>query len=549
MAIKIHVVPATGLSFERVLDSDSVVIGRSRNADLVIPDEFLSRKHARLYLQGSRWMIEDLGSQNGTWLNGAPVRGESAPVEMGAMIKLSDSSLTINEDAKPRPTRIEDNGNSLFVPVSEILDRTQIPDNLASASAASGYIEQLKLINDIHQALGQSITLSRLLDLIIDRVFAHLQPEEATVFLMKEDGSLYPAATRSPKGGGYLFSQNLIHEVAEKGMAALVYDAESDDRFSSASSIIGVGIRSLVAAPLMDADQSLGMIVLSSKATVRQFTEDDLALLVSLASIASLRIRNIALSEEAGKRRRLEEELSLARRIQVALLPNKLPPIPGYELYADNQPSRGVSGDFFQITQRSEEWVFLMADVSGKGMSASLLTASLEALAAGPIEDGFPPEQICDRLSQMIYRRTPPERYATMFLSVLRPEDGRLTYANAGHNPPLLIRESGEIELLPRTGLPIGLLSESTYESRQAMLGPGDLLVLYTDGITEANDPEGAEYGLKQFQKICRENRTIDVVDLGHLIDESLEEFAKGVPFPDDRSLILIRRNRSGGER
>ena len=145
----------------------------------------------------------------------------------------------------------------------------------------------------------------------------------------------------------------------------------------------------------------------------------------------------------------------------------------------------------------------MVADVSGKGIAASILTASLEALAAGPIEDGLEPDDICHRLSRLLHRRTPPEKYATAFLAVLEPATGHLRYANAGHNPALLIRASGEVEELGATGMPIGLVAEAAYGRREAELGAGDTLLLYTDGITEALDPDDGEYGLERLTGIC----------------------------------------------
>lgn len=284
------------------------------------------------------------------------------------------------------------------------------------------YAERLKLINDVHRSLGQSIELGELLKLILERVFDHLQPEQGAIFL-KRDGELELAATRSLPGvdGDFVTSRSLQREVAEKGMAALVLDVESDERFASAQSILFSGIQSLVAAPLLDAEGPLGMIALSSRVGVRKFAEEDMELLVSLASVAALCLRNVALAAEAAERHRLEQELVLGRRIQKALLPEQLPEVEGFELFAHNIPSRGVSGDYYVIVERDEgrECVLMVADVSGKGIAASILTASLEALAAGPIDDGLPPHEICRRLSRLLHQRTPPEKYATALLAVL----------------------------------------------------------------------------------------------------------------------------------
>ncbi len=344
--------------------------------------------------------------------------------------------------------------------------------------------------------------------------------------------------------GDYLYSRTLVQEVADKRLAAVVLDAQTDERFAEAQSITSSGVRSLVAAPLLDPEGCLGIIVLNSRLQVRQFSEADMELLMSLASVAALRIRNVALAEEAADRREMAHELELARRIQVALLPDALPEIPGYELHGGNIPSRGVSGDFYEIIGRADghEFLTLVADVSGKGMSASLLAPALEALTASPIEVGMQPEEVFRRASRLLYERTPPERYATAILTVLEPDSGDLRFVNAGHVPGLVIRGSGEVEMLEATGTPIGLLPKSDYAAGRANLGPGDLLVLYTDGINEAEDPSSEQYGIDRLVAACRRSAGLPLEELAVAIEEDLVGFAGGVPFADDRTTVLIRR-------
>jgi len=198
------------------------------------------------------------------------------------------------------------------------------------------FADRLAIVNEVHQALAASITLEELLDLILDRAFEHLQPEHGAIFLRREADKFDRVAGRSVAGatGELAYSESLIEEVAHKEMAALVLDAQTDQRFVGAESMLNAGVRSLIAAPLLDPAGALGFMVLSSNALVRQFTEDDLDLLITLASVAAMRIRNVALAEEAAERRRLEWELKQARRIQVGLFPDTLPEVQGYELFA-----------------------------------------------------------------------------------------------------------------------------------------------------------------------------------------------------------------------
>ena len=183
-----------------------------------------------------------------------------------------------------------------------------------------------------------------------------------------------------------------------------------------------------------------------------------------------------------------------------------------------------------------------MADVSGKGIAASIVTASLEALAAAPIESGAPPDEICDQLCRRLYKRTPPEKYATAFCAVLEPATGRLTYTNAGHNTALLVHADGTIEDLTTCGLPIALLPEATYERREVQLEPGAGLLIYTDGITEAENKAGDEYGLDRLRTSYARNFRLPIAELAEAIQSEVSEFVGEVPFADDRTMLLLQR-------
>jgi serine phosphatase RsbU (regulator of sigma subunit) len=524
---RLRIVPAHGDPFEHQLEGESVVIGRSSSADLALADRFLSRRHARLFSEGELWFAEDLGSRNGTLVNGTAIQ-EPTRLQPGDELRLSGSVISIlTEDGKTKSTTASSDlgTHTVFRKASELIESqtTSATAGLQAPEEVRRQTERLKMLNDVHRALARSIDLSELLQMILVRAFEHLEPEEGAIFLKKdEDGGYDRAAARSVAGieSDYLYSETLVNEVAEKGLAAWVLDVETDERFAAAESILSSGVRSLVAAPLLDAEGALGMIVLNSRVHKRQFNEEDMELLVSLASVAAMRIRNVALAVEAAERRRMEEELKLARQIQVTLLPSELPEVDGYEIRGGNIPSRG------------------------KGIAASLLTASLEALMAGPIEVGQPAEEICSKVCRRLFARTPPAKYATSFLAVLEPKTGKLTYTNAGHNPALIVHADGKVEELGPTGLPIGLMEDGNYTEGQTKLGLGDILVLYTDGITEAENPEDEEYGLERLSAVCVEHREKSLDDLAGEIDADLDGFAQGIPYADDRTLVMARRTK-----
>ncbi len=539
--LRLRVTPPIGEPFDHVCDADSVVVGRSSKADLVLSDRFLSRQHARFYREADAWMVEDLGSRNTTLLNGRPLAAP-AKVGPGDLVKLSETVIAVEGEGAPssRPKAESDIKTSS----SDTIVLRSASELLAAAERESA--GRLKLINDVHRALAASLSLEELLESILDRIFAHLGPEEAVIYLKKPYGGVERAASRRlPSArGDFFFSRSLESEVAEKGQGALVLDAQTDARFAAAESILSSGVRSLIAAPLIDSSGTHGMIVLSSRIHVRRFAEQDLELLTALGSVAALRIRNLALAEEGARRRELEKEMALARQIQLALLPEHLPEIPGYSVFAVNDASRAVSGDFYEFQGRDEgdEQVIVIADVSGKGMAASLLAASFDALLMGPIEVGHTSDLICARVSRRLFMKTPPERYVTAFIAALDPGSGRLSYTNAGHNAGLLVRADGAVQRLEANGLPLGLFPVVEYERVEVTLFPGDLVCLYTDGITEAANPKGDEFGLDRLQAVVQKYSQEPLVALAVAIETAVEVFADGTPFGDDRTLVLLRR-------
>ncbi len=553
--IRLRVAVLGSAPFERQFDQDEVIIGRSSRAHLLLADRALSREHARLFRRDGAWFVEDLGSRNGTTCGGQRIEGARRLAE-GDHLGLGGSTLAVlavgGQAVALMPEERDLGQHTVFLSASQMLRESDVASlRLGEDDAATlrRHVERLKLLNEVQQALSRSITREELLELILDRAFSHLKPEQAAIFLKADAGGEFVrAASRvlNPGVPELQVSRSLVREVVNRGLAALVLDARTDARFSEAASLMNVGLRSILAAPLMDPEGAVGMIVLGTRVALRQYSEDDAQLMVTLGSAAAMRLRNIALAEEAAERRRLESEVALARRIQVALLPETLPPLAGWEVHAGNVPSRVVSGDYYVVMPRpgGDGAVFMVADVSGKGIAASLLTASLEALAAGPIEDGLPPDEVCERVSRRLFQRTPPEKYATAFVASVEGSSGVMRYANAGHNPALLVRASGETQWLGATGVPLGLLSQACYEPAAVQLAPGDLVVLYTDGITEAMNPAEEEYGGARLEAVCRRHRGAALPDLQAAVERDLDAFAAGVPYADDRTIVMLRRCR-----
>jgi len=543
----VRVFPAGGGAYDTSLEEGQLVVGRSPRSGLHIPDPLLSREHARLCCETDGWWVQDLESHNGTFLNGQRLSG-AARLSPGDVLVLGASRIAVRHPGWDRET--EPSSGSVLRPAAELLGRRLAPPGPDEVEELRRHAEDLRVLIDVHQALSRPIALAELLELILDRAFAHIGPEEAGVFLTGPAGELACVASRSAHGAGHrpLCSTHLQHEVVEKGMAALVTDLATDERFAEAASLLRAGVRTLLAAPLLDPEGSLGMIVLGSGKGSRMFTPDDLELLVCLASAAALRIRNVGLAEEAADRRWMAEEMARARSIQEGLLPGALPALDGWELCAVNRPSAVVSGDFYAVLPRGDpnDLALLICDVAGKGMPASLVAASLEALFAGPLEAGFAPHEVFAKVTSRLLRRTPPEKFATAFLGVLDPASGRLRFANAGHLPGLVIDRDGGHRWLRASGIPLGLLPLAQYEPGVTSLALGDLLVLYTDGFTEALSPSGEELGREGVLDVCRRAANLPLPDIVTALEGAVTAFTGGAAASDDRTLVLLRRQRYG---
>jgi serine phosphatase RsbU (regulator of sigma subunit)/pSer/pThr/pTyr-binding forkhead associated (FHA) protein len=548
----LYIIPAEGEPFEHALESNSLVIGRSSRCDLTVADRCLSRQHVRIYRADDEWVVEDMGSRNGTRLNGSMIAGPT-PITPGDAIDASMSRITFGggggEGGAATPLQSSwEESHTIFRAASEIISETE-REFIRPADSGTEELrraaDQLRVLYDVHHALDESTTAEELLDGVLERVFVHLRPQHGAIFLTEGDG-LVRASSRSQVAGTDEFpeSTSLAGEVIGKGLAAVVHDTSTDDRFAAAESLLDAGVRTLVAAPLLTPAGAIGMIVLSSTLATRQFGETDMELLTVVASATGLRLRNLALAEEAAERRRFEQEVAVARRIQVALLPAENPQVAGLEIHGGNTPSRGVSGDYYQVIDRPEkkEVAVIVADVSGKGIAASLLTGYVDALVNAYLGENLEPAEIFNRVSPQMNAKTPVESFATAFLGILSVDTGVLRFASAGHDPTILVRSGGETELLMPTGMPLGLMPEATYTSSKATLEAGDSIVLYTDGITEAANSEQEEFGRERLVEVCQEQCGESPKELASSIETAVDAFVEGVPYHDDRTLVILRQ-------
>ena len=287
----------------------------------------------------------------------------------------------------------------------------------------------------------------------------------------------------------------------------------------------------------------LGVADKESRTGVGPFAAGDRRMLGLFANQAAIALENARLHQQALEKERLERELDLAADIQRQLLPDLLPEIAGFEFAGWSRPARHVGGDYYDVRRVDDGGVHLvLADVSGKGMPAALLVSTLHSalrlLAGSRTFDS----ELVGHLNRHVVSSSASNKFITMTAAKLDPETGRVSYVNAGHNPPLVVRRDCQVDELPAGGMPLGIFAGATYEVGELELEAGDLLCIFSDGITECEAPDGEEFGEQRLGRLLVENREAPLTDVMRAIDEAAAEFAQGGPQGDDQTVVLVRR-------
>ncbi len=534
------------------LERPALTLGRSSSNDIPLGDKTLSRVHARLETSLEGLLLTDLDSRNGTMLNGVRIVRPS-PVHAGDQILLGETAVDVGiesvahfvlDASAPEPS-IE---NTLFRSSRDLVrSHRQAPPAAMGAEELSRLAASLRILNEVSVELLSDIPREKLFDLVLEKIFTYLQPDRGLLVRLDEDSGLHAEAMRFADGidpSDIRLSRTLVQSVVNQRNGVLMLDTDSDTSLGVAESIRLHGVTSCLAAPLFVDEKVYGLVYVEARLGHRSFTEEDLRLLTSLANAVAMKLRNLELMEEVAEKRAMEKEISLAWDVQRKLLPERPPDLPHTELFGRTVPSRHVSGDYYDFFVRSDGTVdVVVADVCGKGLAASLLAASVQAAHQAWAGEGFPPDRLCERLNEAVCRRATSGKFVTFFSALYDPETGELLFTNAGHNPGLLVRRSGQTELLEAHGLPLGLFPGRRYDGGSLTLKPGDTLVLYTDGVTEALAPDDEEFGLGRLTALAVGGRAKPLEEIEADLTSELLRFADGVPFHDDRTVVLLRRS------
>ncbi len=530
-----------------VLSEGAHIIGRADDAGVKLAQPSISRRHAEIEVSGSEIVLRDLGSHNGTKLNGAKVETDIS-VHLGDVVEVANLSFRVEG-----PDGL---GMTIFNESQTLMPSAEMTWEEVKSGRQDTRDLQSLLFRVLAEA-GDLLTIPRepadMYEPILDLVeTALLQPERIFVLLIEEEHDEPVNKASRVRGQGantsLALSRTMMRQVIEKRKSFLTSDPLNDPGFGGMMSMVSQGIRSAIAVPLFDNEEVIGLLYADDSSAGKRFSKDQLAAFTLLANVIAVAITHARYHILEEEKRRQDTEIQTAGEILDNILPSSLPACPGYEVAASLEACFEVGGDLYDATPMSDgRYAFLIGDVVGKGLGAALLVSHILSWSRFMIEENWEPQAMVSRLNQRIFACTDSVRFTTFFMGYLTPETGHVTYVNAGHNPPYVVRTDGTIELCPATGMPVGILEDFPYKTGEITLHPGDLIALYSDGIpeTQRGERDEDEYGEERFEKFLIAERETDLTDLSTKLQRELVEFRGDEPVGDDITMLLLRRNRA----
>ena len=489
---------ANGEGEIKELDRERMVIGRNADCFVVLNVPAVSREHAIVRKIQSKFYIEDNKSRNGTRVNGKAISTRTQ-LRDSDKINICDHILVFYENQVPEV-------EVAAVPEEEDSSTVQATINQTSKQILESQpAERLAMLLDIGAELTQTFDLEQLLPKIVDRLFAVFRQADRGFLIVNEDGVLKPKVnkTRRSDDEGARFSKSIVNKVLEKGSSILSEDASAGKGVDLSQSIADCRIRSVMCVPLIGRSNTtpFGVIQLDTQDRFKQFTQDDLKLLLAVAGQAAVALENADMHQTLMARAGLERDLQLARDVQKSFLPNKMPQVTGYEFAARYESAQEVGGDYYDfIALKGRHHGIMVGDVAGKGIPAALLMAKVSADARVCILTETSLADTVTRLNEHLQEAGRLDRFVTFAAALLDAAEHQVTFVNAGHIAPLIYRKASDAFedgcTRDQTGLPLGIVEGIPYESNTVTLGPGDSVVLITDGASESRDMNDVEFGM-----------------------------------------------------
>jgi serine phosphatase RsbU (regulator of sigma subunit)/pSer/pThr/pTyr-binding forkhead associated (FHA) protein len=535
------------------------VMGRNADSHVVINDPAVSRVHARILVVQGKYFLEDgdgeTKSRNGTYINNRLLEKERAPLKNNDRIKICDFLCTYHdeEERKPLPAHLRHEEDDL----DEADTSSTVEATLSHSSQAileTQPAEKLKFLLDITSNLAHTFDLDALLPKIVDSLFQVFKQADRGFIIMREEGSdskLIPKVIKTRRvhdETNARFSRRIVHQCIETGQALLSEDASADKRFDLSQSIADCRIRSVMCAPLAsrETDQAFGVIQLDTQDRSKKFNADDLKLLVAVASQAAIALDNARLHEVLLARDRFRRDMELARAVQMSFLPKRLPEVPGYSFFAHYEPAQEVGGDYYDfipVPQRG--WAVMIGDVAGKGVPAALLMAKISSDSRFCMLTEERPESAIFELNAHLHQAGLSDRFVTLAAGMLDPNSHQVTFVNAGHPSPLIYRKAtGKLEeVVPRdlTGFPLGVVEGYPYDACPVTLNPGDSVLIFTDGVTDAKNKLDADFQMQGVYNALKEG-PYTAQAMGDRLVKAIKQHSLGCKQHDDITVVGFGR-------
>lgn len=532
-----------------VLGKPAFTIGRKAENDLQLLHDTVSRQHAEIIYENGSYYLVDVGSKRGTFVNGQRI--ERCQLEHLDQIRIGgdeDQRIQFIDDSVAHASAIFDSQAHLKL--------TQSSAGNARIVSANDELQKLSRFVEVNQAFKFSLTPDDVLCLIVDAAIEITQAERGFLMLRNQNGDLEFKVARDRDrnwlvGNEFAMSRSVVEEAFRQNRSVIISGHSAQGGHET---IRQLDLRTIACIPLrrfqmsenMDATTILkrdviGVLYVDSHVYSGALTETSLRLLESLAFEATKSLESVRLMHEEQEKKNLEQELGVARQVQVALSPTAFRQPEHFEVAAASIPSRHLGGDFYDLQMLDDgRAVFALGDVSGKGIPAALLAAMAQGALQAQFAGGGPLDAIITNLNRVLVQKSASGRFLTLFCAVLDPA-GRFTYVNAGHNLPILARADGGIELLSTKSVLLGAFDFAHYEARETRLEPGDLVVIYSDGVTEAADSSGDMFGDERLENLVRSNVALSAEQLKARILDEVIAFTRGLPQSDDITLVVLK--------
>jgi phosphoserine phosphatase RsbU/P len=546
------------------LKSELTVIGRAPECQIILDPNGVSRKHAQIRKQGDQFILNDLNSRNQTLLNTVALKpGNNHTLKPGDRINICDVEF-IYYLFPPKETPPKPPVNVMVVTESEMPeDPTMLTLDASRSSALASVVRpeiKLKAILEITRNLSRELRIDAVAPKILDSLM-ELFPQAERLFLVLVEAETnrlvrkafkYRPRGRTPFSGAIpedevpmSISRSLVNHVLVHKQAVLSQDAGNDKNIPTSASIADLKIRSVMCVPLLTPDnQALGILQLDTSDR-RQFQQDDLDVLAAVAGQAAVAVQNASMHESLLARERVDRDLKLAEQVQKRFLPQRVPTVAGYEFFAHYHPAYEVGGDYYDfVSLPPDRLAVALGDVSGKGVAAALMMAKFSGDTRYCVLTKPTPAQAATTLNGLFWAAGMDERFITLCLAVLDAPSRTLTLTSAGHPPVIVRRANGKVEEFGEdaSGFPLGIMPDTEYEQLDVHLNPGDVVVIFSDGVTDAQNLREELFDNRNNRRLLK--RVADSPGgpeaVGRAILQDIREFSAGHSQADDITLICF---------